>query len=363
MNTYKIFLASSSELESDRRQFEILISRKNTIWRNKGVTFNVILWEDFLDCMSREGLQSEYNKTIKESDIFIMLFSTKVGMYTKEEFETAFGKFQETNKPKIYTYFKNVERPLDEINSDDMKSLWDFQARLKELKHYQTKYLYTEELFNHFYDQLEKLNEIGYIKSYENKALPPPITSVQTLPLLHELTPPPFKPSYFIGRDVELESIHNKLFKENPLLLLVNGEGGIGKTSLASEYYRRYKDEYKHTAWLTYDQSISDTLIQLSKYLDIIFEETASTQERLDTVLTKMANIHGPSLLVIDNANEPEDLQRHQKILQCFTNLHILVTTRVNGTGIDEYRIESLDYEEALRVFKKHYPKAQRKRK
>ena len=322
---------------------------------NKGAYFEVVLWENFLDCMSREGLQSEYNKAAKECDIFVMLFCTKVGMYTKEEFETAFGKFQETNKPKIFTYFKNIEKPLGEIKPDDMKSLRDFQAKLKELKHYQTKYLYTAELFNHFYDQLEKLKEIGYIQ-WSINAETPPHSTTQALPLLHDLTPPPFKPSYFIGRDDELKTIHDKLFTDNPLLLLVNGEGGIGKTSLASEYYRRHRNEYKHIAWLVYQNSITDTLIQLSKSLDIVFEETASSKERLDAVLTKMANIPEPSLLVIDNANELEDLQKHQNILQCYTNFHILITTRACGTEIAEYRIESLDHKEALQVFEKHHP-------
>ena len=53
--------------------------------------------------MSRTRLQDEYNKAIQECDIFVSLFFTKVGKYTKEEFETAFQHFQETNKPKVYT--------------------------------------------------------------------------------------------------------------------------------------------------------------------------------------------------------------------------------------------------------------------
>jgi hypothetical protein len=90
----KIFLASSSELQEDREQFEIFINRKNKDWIHKGVFLYLIIWEDFLDAMSQTRLQDEYNKAIRECDIFVMLFSTKVGQYTEEEFETGVRAIQ-----------------------------------------------------------------------------------------------------------------------------------------------------------------------------------------------------------------------------------------------------------------------------
>ena len=56
-----------------------------------------MLWEDFLDAVSQTRLQDEYNQAIRECDVFVMLFHTKVGQNTKEEFETAFGQFKATN--------------------------------------------------------------------------------------------------------------------------------------------------------------------------------------------------------------------------------------------------------------------------
>src|SRR5262245_23059486 len=99
----KIFLASSSELEEDRKEFEILINRKNKHWVDRGVFLETVMWEDFLDVLSNTRLQDSYNRAIKECDIFVMLFCTKVGKYTEEEFEAAFGQFKVTNKPLIYT--------------------------------------------------------------------------------------------------------------------------------------------------------------------------------------------------------------------------------------------------------------------
>jgi hypothetical protein len=93
----KNLLASSSELNTDRVEFQLFIARKNNEWVGKDIYLQLIVWEDFLDAMSQTRLQDEYNKSIRESDIFAMLFFTRVGQYTGEEFETAFGHFKETN--------------------------------------------------------------------------------------------------------------------------------------------------------------------------------------------------------------------------------------------------------------------------
>jgi len=69
MLTKSIFLASSSELKEDREQFENFINRKNKDWVDKGVFLKLVIWEDFLDAMSKTRLQDEYNEAIRESDL------------------------------------------------------------------------------------------------------------------------------------------------------------------------------------------------------------------------------------------------------------------------------------------------------
>lgn len=162
MQKVKLFLASSSELKADREQFEIFIYRKCKAWHDKGIFLHLDVWEDFTDAMSAEGLQSEYNKAVASSDIFILLVHNKVGKYTSEEFEKAFGQFSETNKPFIFTYFKTPRTTQDR---EDTQSLWAFEDKLKELKHYKTEYLTIEGLREHFGNQLDKLESNGFIKN------------------------------------------------------------------------------------------------------------------------------------------------------------------------------------------------------
>src|SRR5262245_50182349 len=107
MQTKKIFLASSEELRDDRRAFEIMVGRLNQQWRQRDFNFELVVWENFIDAMSREGLQKEYNRAVKQCDIFVMMFFTKVGRYTLEEFETAFAGMAVGTSPRIYTYFRN----------------------------------------------------------------------------------------------------------------------------------------------------------------------------------------------------------------------------------------------------------------
>ncbi len=154
----QLFLASSSELEEDRQAFEISISRKNSSWINRNVFIKVVKWEDFIDAVSQTRLQDEYNKAVKASDLFVMLFANKVGKYTREEFEMAVGQFKQTKKPLIFTYFRKIpDNP--EGNKKDSESLRLFHNRLSALQHFPTEYKSAEDLMHKFYRQLDKLDE------------------------------------------------------------------------------------------------------------------------------------------------------------------------------------------------------------
>lgn len=169
MQIQKIFLASSSELQDDRKEFEIFIYRKCKEWKDRGVFLELIVWEDFLDAVSQTRLQDEYNQAIRECDVFVILFFTKVGPYTAEEFETAFGRFQATGKPFIFTYFKDAEISTGTANKKDLMSLWAFQEKLDALGHFYTRYQNIDALKLHFGQQLDKLVAGGFIEFEPDK--------------------------------------------------------------------------------------------------------------------------------------------------------------------------------------------------
>ncbi|MEI6142948.1 MAG: NB-ARC domain-containing protein [Mariniphaga sp.] len=357
MKKNRLFLASSSELLDDRKEFEIFINRKNNEWHEKGIFLELIVWEDFLDAMSQTRLQDKYNKAIVGCDVFVMLFCTKVGKYTDEEFEKAFQQFKKTNKPLIYTYFKAANVDLDAINKEDMNSLWAFQAKLDSLGHFCSKYKNIDTLKLDFNGQLEKMLAEGVFKP-DDQEHTQNTTSNPKPEIPKFLTEPPFIPEVFLGREANLLEIKKKLFAGDNLLLLVNGNGGVGKTSLAAKYYDLYKDEYAHVAWVLSQKSICNALLTLAGSLQLTFEPTLPTAERLKKLLIAMAALPKPCLLVIDNANEIDDLKQNYQALRRCPNFHLLITSRVNHFELAEYyHIDGLPYDKALLLFKKYYPK------
>ncbi|MBL8472411.1 MAG: hypothetical protein KF778_03550 [Rhodocyclaceae bacterium] len=163
MQTIKIFLASSAELAPERLRFEQYIGRKNKDMHARGVFFELLQWEDFLDAMSHTRLQDEYDRAIRGCDLFVMLFWTKVGKYTEEEFDTAFRQFKSTDKPFIFTYYKDLPAAGDG-SAAAAASLQAFQARLAALGHFQTRFKEAADLLLHFDAQLDKLAARGFIE-------------------------------------------------------------------------------------------------------------------------------------------------------------------------------------------------------
>ncbi|MFK8184213.1 MAG: NB-ARC domain-containing protein [Phormidesmis sp.] len=316
MSEIKIFLASSSELKADRDQFQIFISNKNDEWRDRDIFLRVIRWENFLDAMSKEGLQSEYNKAVEDCDIFVMLVQNKVGQFTAEEFGHAFGKFTENKRPLIYTYFK----PWNTRDQDELKSLWEFEAKLKELKHYKTPYENIEGLREHFGNQLTKLDEQGFFAVDQSRSPQPPRTQPPQKSLVEQYRVPlqmPPLPDHFVERPDTQDAVKEQLLCENDkggtlVVSAIHGLGGIGKSVLAAKLAHE-QDVQRFFAdgilWETLGQN-PDILPKLNGWIkelgDHDYKPTAvsSASSHLRTLLYDKC-----ILLVVDDVWNPAHLE------------------------------------------------------
>jgi tetratricopeptide (TPR) repeat protein len=141
--------------------------------------------------------------------------------------------------------------------------------------------------------------------------------------------------------------------------MLVNGQGGIGKTTFAAKYWLEYQDEYTYLGVLYVGDGIAGALLQteFTNNLGINFPEKITDEEKLrivfDFLVTKLDK---PCLLILDNANDAEDLGKYIVALSKCSNFHILLTSRLaNFENTYPYALGALDKVAALKVFRENY--------
>ena len=82
--------------------------------------------------MSETRLQDEYNDAVNDADIFVSLFATRAGRFTRGVGRRA-GRVPTTGRePPIYTHFKRVQVRLGEEDRRDAIDV-GVSGRLKEL--------------------------------------------------------------------------------------------------------------------------------------------------------------------------------------------------------------------------------------
>ena len=117
MKTIKIFLASSGELQEERKEISSFIREKNDRLITDGIYLKLIVWEELLHSFSGDRVQSYFNEEMLQCDIVIALFYKKVGKFSKEEFNIAYKKLKIGNKPKYILVFFKID-PNEKISKD-----------------------------------------------------------------------------------------------------------------------------------------------------------------------------------------------------------------------------------------------------
>ena len=85
---------------------------------------------------------------------------------------------------------------------------------------------------------------------------------------------------YFVGRNEKLTELGNSLEKGNPLLLL-NGLGAIGKTTLALEFVNLHKSNFKYCVWVAVQEDIQNAIAnQFAKAWNMVFDDKATEKQQ-----------------------------------------------------------------------------------
>jgi internalin A len=157
LKTIRIFLASAAELAEDREDFDLYFQRQNERYVANGLRLAIVHCGDHLAALSSTRKQDDYNRSVRDSDVFVSLFRSNAGEYTREEFRVAHAEFKKRGRPHIYTYFRNADISIKHADLERLASLKAFQRELSELGHFHNEYENTEDLKLQFRDQLDKL--------------------------------------------------------------------------------------------------------------------------------------------------------------------------------------------------------------
>lgn len=169
-----------------------------------------------------------------------------------------------------------------------------------------------------------------------------------------------------IGRKRDLYAIQ-LLLNTHRTALLVNGMGGIGKTTLAKYYLQRYESNYDHIVWVdvlpSRDQAGGDVISAfVSEHNDILNLLELDLEPRMDELrqfkigMRELKKLKGTNLLIIDNA--AERLMEAMRYFPQSENWHVLVTSRQRFKACKVYEVETLPQEEAIQLFLTYYPAA-----
>lgn len=138
---YQIFLASPSDLKEERIAVEGVIAELNrTFGRRNNLILELLKWETD----SAPGLAIKHTQDLISSDIgtdydiFIGMLWTKFGTPTlnansgtEEEFNIAYSKAESSpDAVKLLFYFKNTPRPINEIDTDELKKVETFKREI-----------------------------------------------------------------------------------------------------------------------------------------------------------------------------------------------------------------------------------------
>ena len=167
---------------------------------------------------------------------------------------------------------------------------------------------------------------------------------------------PQVRQDQIVGRTEDIEDLRKRLFDNNQVVL-VNGMGGIGKTTVAAVYEDKYKDTYNHIAWITQNSGdFANDLISTPNLLSVLKIKTVdkTADQLFNETITALDSIEGsPNLMIIDNADEK--LAKYFDKLPKKPKWHVLTTSREIIPYFDKKELGFLGEKDAIELYKINY--------
>ena len=138
----------------------------------------------------------------------------------------------------------------------------------------------------------------------------------------------------------ELESGNN---------ILIYGEGGYGKTSLAMLLFELVKDDYCHLVWVNYENSLMDSLLN-----SLTIYENIEREKRIELICDFLRQQDKNTIIFLDNVDEQiQDDEYMHELEGCIA---FVITSRLPFIeNFKRYHIENKSIEECRKIFELYY--------
>ncbi len=142
----RIFIASSSELNQERKELQLLLYRNN---------IEPVVWEDIDHSIGTDRFQTRINEEhLLTSDFVVFMIKSKLGQFTLEEFEEAY-KSLGSKIEGMFIYFFEFDKNI--LNDDELFKILSLEIFLKKEGKYPQKVKDFRDLENHFLKKIKHL--------------------------------------------------------------------------------------------------------------------------------------------------------------------------------------------------------------
>jgi tetratricopeptide (TPR) repeat protein len=170
----------------------------------------------------------------------------------------------------------------------------------------------------------------------------------------------PSRIAVFTGRSEELERLDTILMRNKPVAVTqmvgrvaVQGLGGVGKTTLATEYAYRFRGLYAGVWWCPAETrtGLLSSLAALAVHLKAATAEEADIEKAAKAALHQLAEQRATWLLVYDNVSSPEKIAD----LLPTAGTTVLITSRFPEwrRWAEQVALDALPLEEAVALLEK----------
>ncbi len=124
-----------------------------------------------------------------------------------------------------------------------------------------------------------------------------------------------------------------------------------GKSSLLKIYVNKFKDEYDHIIWINVETGLVNSFIlndELAQSINLPPIDLNQVSDRFDIIISKISQISGKNLLIIDAYLEDVPQINDLKSLH---NWKIIIGTRLKMRGWKTLPIEALDLTSAKNLY------------